>query len=128
MTIDSLLVTLDVPREVRAGASVPFVLRVHNESARIVDLNLRGREIAFDIVVSDSAGREVWSRLHGQIVPAIIRLEPLGPGKALELRHKWNQRGNERRAVPPGEYDVQAHILTDGDPLRAPPRRFRILP
>jgi hypothetical protein len=50
---DSLRLSLDLPRTIRAGAAVPISLHVENTTDRTLDLYLRGRTIAFDLVVSD---------------------------------------------------------------------------
>ena len=120
--------SLEAPDQVQPGDSVPFVIRLRNGGSRTVDLYLRGREIAFDVVLTDSSGNEIWTRLHDQVVPAVLRIEQLEPGKSLELRHVWNQQDNTGRRVRPGDYVVRGLILTDGTPIRTPERRLRILP
>jgi hypothetical protein len=127
-TPDSVTAMLDGPPSVRAGVPVMFVLHIRNESAQTAALYLRGREIAFDLVVTDSAGREIWTRLHDQIIPAIVRVEQLAPGASLELRDTWYQNDNNGQPVVPGEYVVQGLVLTDGVPMRTLERRLRIVP
>jgi hypothetical protein len=120
--------SLETRPEARAGESVLFVIRLRNESPNRVDLYLRGREIAFDLVLTDSDGHETWSRLHDQVVEAILRIEQLDPGQSIELRHTWNQQDNMGKAVRPGEYNVRGIVPTDSSPIRTPPRRIRLLP
>ena len=125
---DSLRLSLDVPREARAGAPVPMALRVENAAARPLDLYLRGRTIAFDLVVERADGRPIWRRLEGEMVPAIVQLRTLAPGEVLELRARWNGR-TARGAPAPGDYVVRGLLLTDGpDPLATPAAPLRILP
>src|SRR5688572_5501144 len=57
---DTLRLRLDVPREVRGGAAVPFAFHVENVAGRPLTLYLQGRAIAFDVVVRDASGRTVW--------------------------------------------------------------------
>jgi hypothetical protein len=127
-TPDSVTAMLDGPQSARLGVPVTFVLRVRNEAAQTTTLYLRGREIAFDVVLTDTNGREIWSRLHDQVVQAIVRVEQVDPGQSIELRHTWNQHDNLGRPARPGEYNVQGLVLTDGAPIRTPARRMRILP
>jgi hypothetical protein len=124
---DSLRLHLDVPDRVRTGEPVPIGIRVQNVSGGPLDLYLRGRTIAFDIVVSREPGEIVWRRLEGEVIPAILRIETLRPGEVLELSDVWDQRDDHGRAVPAGSYAVRGEILTEGpEPLTTPPRRLRI--
>jgi len=107
-------VTLRVPRSAPLGSKVPIVVLIENESAAPVELYLRGREIAYDIRVTRAGGDVVWRRLEGQVVPAILRLETIAPGKPIELRDSWDQRNNAGETVAPGEYAVSATVLSDG--------------
>lgn len=118
---DSLRLQLHVPDQVRAGDTVPMTLRVHNVAGRPLDLHLRGRTIAFDIVVTRADGSTAWRRLEGQIIPAIIQLRTLAADEALELRAEWHQRTNKGEPVGSGVYTVQALLLTDApQPLESP--------
>jgi hypothetical protein len=115
---DSLRLELDVPAEARVGSTVPITLRARNSDDRPIDLYLRGRTIAFDIIVRRSDGEVVWRRLANEIIPAILRLETLAPREVLELHAVWNLDTNAGRAVPSGLYVVQGLLLTDGPELR----------
>jgi hypothetical protein len=123
---DSLRLSIELPAEARVGEPVPIAFRVENISARPLDLYLRGRTIAFDLVVSGADGSIVWRRLEGEIIPAILRIETLAPGTALLLEHTWDQRTNAGNAAPPGEYTVRAELLTETEPLATSPGRLRI--
>ena len=119
--------TLDVPAEVAHGRRVPIVLRVSNETSHAIEIGLGGRDISFDVVITDAAGCVVWRRLQGAAMQAILQLRILAPGETLELHAEWAGRGARGKQVPPGEYTVQALLPTDEpDPLRAPPRRLRL--
>jgi hypothetical protein len=125
---DSLRLSLDLPRTIRAGAAVPISVRVENTTDRTLDLYLRGRTIAFDLVVSDEGGEIVWRRLEGEVIPAILRIEPLPAGESLTLEATWDQRTNAGDPVDPGMYTVRGELLTESDPLATPTERFRIEP
>jgi hypothetical protein len=125
---DSLRLSLGVPALSATGTPVPFTLTVENVSGRPLDLYLRGRTIAFDIVVLDLDGVPVWRRLEGEVIPAVLRLESLAPGQLLELSDEWNQRDNAGRPVSAGNYSAYGEVLTEGAPLRAAHVPLRIVP
>jgi hypothetical protein len=125
---DSLALALVVPEEVRPLEPVPIRLRVVNRTERSLELYLRGRTIAFDLMIAGPDDVLVWNRLYGEIVPAILRLEVLAAGATLELEHTWDQRSNTGAVVAPGTYTVCAELLTEGEPLRPQPASIRILP
>lgn len=114
---DSLRLQLAVPPRAARGEAVPIEFTVENISGRGLDLYLRGREIAFDIVVESEDGGLVWRRLHDAIIPAILRIESLAPGAVLEFRDTWDQRTNEGDRVAPGRYRVRGELLTEAEPL-----------
>jgi hypothetical protein len=125
---DSLRLSLGVPAHSAAGTPVPFILTIANVSGRPLDLYLRGRTIAFDIVVLDSAGTAIWRRLEGEIIPAVLRLEILAPGQLLDLSDEWDQRDDAGRPVSAGRYTAYGEVLTEGPPLRTPTVTLRIAP
>lgn len=129
MTIpaDSLQLELAVPVRVRAGASIPFTLRLRNRTERPLDVYLRGRTATFDVVVTRVGGDVVWRRLEDEIIPAIVHLRVLKPGEHVELVAAWDQRTRDGSSLAPGQYSARALLLVEGDPLEAPPARFEIV-
>ena len=126
---EGAVVTLDVPGSVPAGATVPIKLRVRNTSSAPLDLYLRGRDVTFDIAITDSAGDAVWRRLTGEPVQAILQLRTLAPAEVLELSHDWDQKSQRGSLVPPGRYTVRGSVLTDGTTtLESPPAQLEIAP
>jgi hypothetical protein len=123
---DSLSLRVVAPAEVSTGELVPMMLHVRNITDRPLDLYLRGRVIAFDLVVTDAAGAEVWRRLAGEVIPAILRIETLAPGGVLELRDTWDQRGRGGAPVPPGSYSIRGELLTEDGLLASPAAPLRI--
>jgi hypothetical protein len=112
--MEGVEVRLVVPRAVAAGDRVPISIRISNTAVAPVDLYLRGREITVDIVVSDSTGDEVWRRLEGEIIPAILQLKTLASGEVLELTYEWDQTSRRGERAPAGVYGIRAFVLTDG--------------
>jgi hypothetical protein len=124
---DSLRLWLDVPAQVRAGAPVAVTVHVENISIRALDLYLRGRELTFDVVVTRADGSVVWRRLEGEVIPAILRVETLAPGRRISATAEWDQRTRSGERAGPGSYSVRAEILTDSPrPLETPPVGLRI--
>ena|SRR5688572_8716915 len=107
-------VSLVVPDTVALGAKVPITIRVANTTSAPLDLYLRGRVIAFDITITDATGAELWRRLEGETVLAIVQIRTLGPGETLELSHEWDQRTRSGRPAAPGVYGIRGSVLTDG--------------
>ena len=107
-------VSLVVPDTVARGAKVPIVIRVSNTTSAPLDLYLRGRDIAFDITITDWAGAELWRRLEGETVLAIIQIKTLGPGETLELSDEWDQRTKSGSPAAAGVYGINGSVLTDG--------------
>ncbi len=124
---DSLLLELVLPPGVHPGERVPIELRVRNQTARTLDLYLRGRTPTFDVVVTRPDGEVVWRRLEDEIIPAIVHLRALAPGEQLEIRGVWDQRRKSGRPAEPGDYAAQGLLLVEGDPLPTPAVRFRIV-
>jgi hypothetical protein len=113
-SVTGVRVSLVAPDTVARGAKVPISIRVSNTTSAPLDLYLRGRDIAFDITVTDSTRAEVWRRLEGETVLAIIQIKTLGPGETLELSDAWDQRTKGGTPVAAGVYAVRGSVLTDG--------------
>jgi intracellular proteinase inhibitor BsuPI len=108
---------------------VAITLRLRNTGAHPVELHLRGRVIAFDLIVTGKDGEVVWRRLEGRTVPAILQVIELGSGQSLELREVWDQRTNAGAPVVPGHYRVVGTIPADSPrQLSTREATFRILP
>ena len=125
---DSVRVGLEVLERVRAGEPVRIVLRLENISDRTLDLYLRGRAIAFDVIITRKDGTVLWRRLEDEAVPAILRIETLKPGAVIELEDTWEQRANGGAPVSAGEYWIRGEILTELEPLVTASASLRIDP
>ena len=119
-------VELELPAKVVSGAPVPVTVRVRNDGIQPAELSLTGNPVAFDIIVQDRGGSEVWSRLRGQIVSMILQVAILQPGECVEFVHAWDQRDNAGRRVAEGDYRVQGILPGPEGALRSEPRRLVI--
>jgi len=129
MPTDSPRVVLEVPHEVRAGEPVPMTLRVTNTADRPLTLRLRGRPIAFDLVVRRDDSTIVWRKLEGAMIAMVLQVRTLAPGEALELEDVWRQQAAAGSRVVPGDYTVTGSLLTDSHtPLESAPVSLRIRP
>lgn len=129
LVADSMTVELLIPAHVRAGEPVPITLRATNHGTGPATLYLRGRPVAFDVIVTDARGTVVWRRLRGATISMVLQVRELAPGESLELKDTWDQRTSTGVRVPPGQYRLTGRLLTDTDrPLEAPAVRLRITP
>lgn len=117
-----------MPEDARIGVPVPIELRVENLRDHPIDLTLRGRTIAFDVIVRRRGGAVVWRRLENAGIPAIARLEVLGPREVLTLPTVWDLSTNDGAPALAGEYLVEGVLFTDGPDLRTPPAALRLAP
>jgi Intracellular proteinase inhibitor len=126
---DSMTLELSAPNEVRAGEPVPFTIRITNRGTSPLTLYLRGRPVAFDLIVTDARGKVTWRRLENATVSMILQVRELAPGETLTFEDVWPQRTNAGSPVQPAEYRVKGELLTDTDtPLETEVRNFRITP
>lgn len=121
------IVTLEAPESVVLGSVIPITMRIENRSASSLALYLSGRDTVCDLSVTNASGDVVWRRLEGEILPAILRLEVIEPGKTVEFADTWDQRDDTGRLVPPGSYTVRGAVPTDGSStLESPAVELRI--
>lgn len=122
-------IEITVPAEVRRGDSVPIALRLVNDADTAVDLALQGRPVAFDVTVTRPDGEQVWRRLAGETVTAILQLRKVAAGGQLDFHAAWDQRSAGGSPVPAGEYLVTGTIPSDPPTVfRSGPAKLRILP
>jgi hypothetical protein len=125
-TQDSIRVTLIAPREASSAAPVTFTIRVENVGPEEISVALRGRPVAFDLVVARADGSVVWRRLGEDAIPAILVTALLQPGAFVDLSDTWDQRSSAGTAVPAGEYTVRGEVMAPGKPLQTDTVALRI--
>jgi hypothetical protein len=136
MDYAALKAKVDVPLHAPRGAAVPLRLVVHNSSDSPVWLETGDSAYAFDFVVSDSSGAQVWSRLQSRRndpVPMIIRSRPIAPGDSVVFTDSWNQRTDGGDPAMPGRYSIRGTLDTHEDlkiesDMRTPAQSMQIGP
>lgn len=121
-------VELVAPARAHAGDTVDIVLRVRNDLQQPMTLELSGRPVGFDVIVTDAGGEEIWRRLAGGAVGAALMLLTLQPGEARDFSARWllvDQAGQE---VPPGRYTLRGTLPLTGRKLTTPDRELIIEP
>lgn len=119
-------VELELPATVAPGTLVPITIRARNDEAQPAALSLTGNPVAVDIIVHNAGGTEVWRRLRGTIVSAMLQVANLQPGESLDFAQAWDQRDNAGRRVAAGEYLVQGILPGPNGALASEPRRLVI--
>ena len=80
-----LTTSFDVAQQ---GNAVTFELRVTNTTGKRVELTFASGQ-AYDFVVVDSAGREVWRWAEGRIFTQSVQNKLLGKGEGITISEKW---------------------------------------
>ncbi len=104
------------PARVPRGETIPFTLRIVNAGDRPATVYFQGRPPAFDLIVQDASGRQIWRRLDGAVVAMVLGIRELAPGEFLELEDVWRQTNAAGDVVPPGRYRLTG--LVPGEPGR----------
>jgi hypothetical protein len=90
------------PREVR------FALDVTNVGKKHAELDFPNGQ-AYDIVVVDSAGREVWRWARGRMFTQSMQNKQLGGGDSMQIAESWTP--------VPGHYTVIATLNSSNYPV-----------
>ena len=92
-----------------AQRNVQFALDVRNNGAKHVELDFVSGQ-AYDFVVLDSAGRQVWRWSEGHLFTQGIQNKQLSTGESMQARETW------RRAAP-GRYTAIATLRSANYPV-----------
>jgi hypothetical protein len=102
----SLSASFDVAQN---GGDVRFELTVRNTTAKAVELNFPNGQ-AYDFVVVDSIGREVWRWADGRIFTQSFQNKLLGKGETMSVTEKWTP-------LKPGKYTAIAQLRSTNYPI-----------
>jgi hypothetical protein len=105
----------------RAGESVKFTVTVINQDDQPRTLHFPNGQ-NFDITVTPTNQNEAlwrWDWSHDRMFTQMLREQVLKPGETLTFNATWNQKDNEGKKMPRGEYSVQAKLTTEKPVLSA---------
>ena len=109
-TVKSGSTALDTKFDVALeGEDVRFNLRVVNATAKSVEVNFASGQ-AYDFVVVDSVGREVWRWSADRIFTQSVRNKLLGKGDAITASEKWSP-------AKPGKFTAIAQLTSSNYPV-----------
>src|SRR3954470_1854789 len=92
------------------GGDVRFNLRVVNTTAKSVEVNFASGQ-AYDFVVVDSVGREVWRWSSDRIFTQSVRNKLLSKGDAITASEKWSP-------AKPGKFTAIAQLTSSNYPVQ----------
>jgi hypothetical protein len=112
---------LEASQFVTLGDSLALTFRVKNSRSEWVGLPLAiNGDLAFDPIVRDSLGREVWRRLAGQLIAGAVEIVGVPANGEKVFAATWNLRDENQHLVPPGNYFINGRLLLEnGDTLVA---------
>jgi hypothetical protein len=102
----SLSASFDVAQR---GGGVEFALVIRNTTAKPVEVNFPNGQ-AYDFIVVDSVGREVWRWAEGRIFTQSFQNKLLGKGDAMTLSEKWTP-------AKPGKFTAIAQLRSTNFPI-----------
>ena len=91
------------------GSDVRFSLHVINTSPKTVEVNFASGQ-AYDFVVVDSVGREVWRWSTDRIFTQSVRNKLLSKGDAINASEKWSP-------AKPGRFTAVAQLTSSNYPI-----------
>jgi hypothetical protein len=98
-------------RVVEVGKPVVFILEVRNVSGAPLDLRFASGQ-QFDVLVyKQGEWSERWQWSRGKAFTMAFSSLRLNFGEVRRFRVEWNQKDNDGRQVPPGNYRVEAILL-----------------
>jgi hypothetical protein len=114
----ALVAEVRTPSAVSSGQPVSLRLVVRNTSNRPVWLEIGDSTYAFNLIVAESDGVEVWNRLQSMRngpIPAILKTYAIAPGDSVQFQDTWDQQADHGRQVAPGTYSVRGALNTNQD-------------
>jgi hypothetical protein len=93
----------------QSGDEVRFALRVVNKTPKSVEVNFPSGQ-AYDFVVVDSVGREVWRWADGRLFTQSVQNKLLGKGESITVSEKWSP-------ATPGRYTAVAQLRSSNYPI-----------
>lgn len=107
------------------GEKIKVSATAQNRSEQPVEITY-GSGQSFDAIITPvgkTSPRWDWS--HGRMFTMALRHKTLAPNEKLEFSLEWDQKDNDKKPVPPGEYSVVVRLTANGG-IEAKPVRFTI--
>jgi hypothetical protein len=108
------VIELLLPSAASLGDTVKIVLRLRNDGPKAITLQLPGRPVAFDVVISRAEGQRVWRRLNHGAVSSALMLLNLPPRGFKDFVLLWPQVDGTGNRVAPGRYRVTGILPIEG--------------
>ena len=125
---DCLKVALGVERQTYCfGQPVHIKLAITNTGSRPITLRFSSGQ-QYDFVVT-RADKEVWRWSADKVFIQALTSRTLAPSETLKFREIWQQKDNQGRQVPAGEYSIAGLLTTMKSPRpKAGPISIKIEP
>ncbi len=113
--------------QAQLGETIRLRIEVRNRSDRPIELTLQGRP-AYDFVITQRDGTEVWRWSRGQISQDVSKVVTLYQRDQLDLEATWDQVNSNGTPVPPGIYGVSGILHLESQVIETQPVRLLIQP
>lgn len=126
----AIRLSIAFPSEVRAGTSLPVVLRVTNIAREPATFYYGGfpDRVYYDVVVTRADGAVVWNRSHGQTRLRRLSSRQLAPGETIELSDRWELKDNAGNSILLGSYRLHGALPGSEPILRTEPETVTVIP
>jgi len=89
------------------GQGKPIPLAITIAASEPITLYYRTTQ-RFDIVVTDTEGKEVWRWSKDKAFGEVLEQVSLEKNQTLSFNESWDQRDNDGQPAPPGDYTITA--------------------
>ena len=95
---------------IQKGNAVRLALHVVNSTGKRVEITFPSGQ-AYDFVVQDSIGRDVWHWAEGHMFTQSVQNKLLGKGERIDIAEEWT-------AAKPGKYTAIAMLRSTNFPVQ----------
>ncbi|MBC7349115.1 MAG: hypothetical protein H5U05_03990 [Candidatus Aminicenantes bacterium] len=92
--------------------TISFTLTLRNEGSKTLELVSSSSQL-YDIEVYQKPGILIWNWANDKSFLAVITTITLEPAQVQVYQATWEVRTNQGHPVPPGTYNVRAHLVTE---------------
>ena len=91
-----------------AGTTYNFTMTLTNTTSAAVTVNVFGTGGALQLL--DVNGNDVWDSTYGMMLPDVVSVQTIQPGKSITSTATWSGTSNFGSALPNGTYTFQGSI------------------